>query len=108
MENIANTETQWNRDKKDIHNKEEERSKRRHKHRKSRSKNNLSNVVKQELREMIQRIPGVPQPLEKATPRSYVDSPFADDIALVEIPKRFTIPHMKMYDGSADPEEHIA
>ena len=27
---------------------------------------------------------------------------------MVEIPKRFMIPHMKMYDGLADPEEHIA
>ena len=57
---------------------------------------------------MIQRIPGVPKPLEKATPTSYADSPFTDDIAMVEIPKRFTIPHMKIYDGSVDPEEHIA
>ena len=60
------------------------------------------------MREVIQRIPGVPKPLEKSTPSSYVDSPFTDDIAMVEIPKRFMIPHMKMYDGSADPKEHSA
>ena len=57
---------------------------------------------------MIQRIPGVPKPLEKATPTSYADSPFCDNIALLEIPKRFTVPTMKSYDGSADPLEHIA
>ena len=60
------------------------------------------------MREMAQRIPSVPKPLEKAMPMSYADSSFNDDIAMVEIPKRFTIPHMKMYDRSADPEEHIA
>ena len=103
MDNNANTETQRERDTTERYNIEGERSNRRHKHRSSRSENNLSDVVKQELkemREMIQRIPGVPKPLEKATPTSYADSPFTDDIAMVEIPKRFTIPHMKMYDGS--------
>lgn len=48
---------------------------------------------------MIERIPGVPKPLEKATPTSYADSPFFDDIALVEIPKLFKIPYMKPYNG---------
>lgn len=39
---------------------------------------------------------------------SYADSPFADDIALIDIPKRFFVPNMEMYDGSTDPQEHIA
>lgn len=62
----------------------------------------------QKVREMIQRIPGVPKPFEKATLTSYAHSPFADNIALVEIPKCFTVPHMKPNDGSSDPQEHIA
>ncbi|XP_074324129.1 uncharacterized protein LOC141661047 [Apium graveolens] len=53
-------------------------------------------------------IPGVPKPLEKATPTSYADSPFHDNITLVEIPKLFTVPHMVPYDGTSDPLEHIA
>ena len=52
--------------------------------------------------------PGVPKPLEKATPTSYADSPFVDNIALVETPKRFNVPPMKAYDGSTDPLEHVA
>ncbi|XP_017245373.1 uncharacterized protein LOC108217031 [Daucus carota subsp. sativus] len=57
---------------------------------------------------MVQRIPGVPKLLEKATPTSYADSPFVDDIALVKTPKRFNVPSMKAYDGSTDPLEHVA
>ncbi|XP_074337497.1 uncharacterized protein LOC141674691 [Apium graveolens] len=57
---------------------------------------------------MIQRIPGVPKPLEKATPMSFANSPFSDEIAQVEIPKQFAIPSMKVYDGSKDPQEHVA
>lgn len=56
---------------------------------------------------MIQRISEVPKPFEKATPMSYANSPFADNIALVEVPNRFTVPHMKSYAGSSDPQEHI-
>lgn len=50
----------------------------------------------------------MPKPLEKAIPTSYADSSFADNIALVEIPKRFSVPNMKPYDDSSDPQEHIA
>lgn len=62
----------------------------------------------QDLKEIVQRIPGVPKPLEKATPTSYADCPFPDNIAMVDIPKRFTVPPMKSYDGTGDPQEHIA
>ena len=88
-----------------------DREKRRSRHRSYRSRSDIPKSVQKELREvreLIQRIPGVPKPLEKATPTSYADSPFCNDIALLEIPKRFTVPTMKPYDGSADPLEHIA
>ncbi|XP_057246818.1 uncharacterized protein LOC104908818 [Beta vulgaris subsp. vulgaris] len=62
----------------------------------------------QQLEDMIARIPGVPRPMEKATPNSYADSPFADPIALIEVPKRFSVPSMKLYDGTADPNDHVA
>ncbi|XP_048493520.1 uncharacterized protein LOC125494062 [Beta vulgaris subsp. vulgaris] len=55
---------------------------------------------------MIARIPGVPRPMEKATPNS--DSPFADPIALIDVPKRFCVPSMKLYDGTTDPNDHVA
>ncbi|XP_010687261.1 uncharacterized protein LOC104901388 [Beta vulgaris subsp. vulgaris] len=62
----------------------------------------------QQLEDMIARIPGVPRPMEKATPNSYADSPFADPIALIEVPKRFSVPSMKLYDGTTDPNDHVA
>lgn len=87
------------------------RERRRSKHGRSKSRSHVpESVLKklQNVREMVQHIPGVPKPLEKAAPTSYTDSPFSDDIALVEIPKRFTVPNMKPYNGSSDPQDHIA
>ena len=56
---------------------------------------------------MIQRIPGVPTPIKKSLPSSFADSPFVDAIALVEMPKKFVFPLMRMYDGTSDPNYHI-
>ena len=42
-----------------------------------------------EIEALIQRIPGVPAPIKKSAPSCYVDSPFVDEIALVEMPKSF-------------------
>ena len=61
-----------------------------------------------EMEAMIQKIPGVPAPIKKSLPHSYVDSPFVDSIALIEMPKKFSFPNMKMYDGTTDPTDHIA
>ncbi|XP_060968109.1 uncharacterized protein LOC133035811 [Cannabis sativa] len=57
---------------------------------------------------MIQRIPGVPTPIKKSFPSSFADSPFVDAIALVEMPKKLVFPLMRMYDGTTDPNDHIA
>uniref|UniRef100_A0A803PKJ1 Integrase catalytic domain-containing protein n=1 Tax=Cannabis sativa TaxID=3483 RepID=A0A803PKJ1_CANSA len=57
---------------------------------------------------MIHRIPGVPAPIKKSLPSSFVDSPFMDAIAPVEMPKKFVFPSMKMYNGTTDPNDHIA
>ena len=59
-----------------------------------------------EMEAMIQRIPRVPTPLKKSLPHSYVDSPFVD--SMVEMPKKFAFPNMKMYNGTIDPMDHIA
>ncbi|XP_074299332.1 uncharacterized protein LOC141630404 [Silene latifolia] len=61
----------------------------------------------QELRELMYRIPGVAHPLEKAARDSYADSPFVDDIALIGVPKGCVPPAMTLYDGTADPFDHI-
>ncbi|XP_062088680.1 uncharacterized protein LOC133795242 [Humulus lupulus] len=57
---------------------------------------------------LIQRIPGMPAPIKKSAASCYADSPFVDDIALVEMPKKFNFPNMKMFDGTSDPDDHIA
>ena len=57
---------------------------------------------------MIQRILGVPSLLKKSLPHSYADSPFLDSITLVEMPKKFSFPNMKMYDDTTDLTDHIA
>ena len=61
-----------------------------------------------EMEAMIQRIPRVPTVLMKTLPHSYADSPFVDSIALVKIPRKFSFPNMKLYDGTTNPTDHIA
>ena len=57
---------------------------------------------------MIARIPNVPLPVEKAMPNSYADSPIADPITMIKVPKRCSIPTMKLYDDTKDPNDHVA
>ncbi|KAK0580870.1 hypothetical protein LWI29_007278 [Acer saccharum] len=61
-----------------------------------------------EMEALIQRIPGVPAPIKKSTANSFADSPFVDAIALMEMPKKFNFPNMKQYEGTTDPDDHIA
>ncbi|XP_057800956.1 uncharacterized protein LOC131016283 [Salvia miltiorrhiza] len=44
----------------------------------------------------------------KSAESCYADSPFVDEIALVEMHRKFNFPHMKMFDGASDPDDHIA
>ena len=57
---------------------------------------------------MIQHIPGVLTPLKKHLPHSYTDSLFFDAITLVEMPRKFSFPKIKLYDENMDPTDHIA
>ncbi|KAL5760940.1 hypothetical protein ACOSQ2_019778 [Xanthoceras sorbifolium] len=50
----------------------------------------------------------MPAPIKKSTANSFADSPFVDTIALVEMPRKFNFPCMKQYDGTTDPDDHIA
>ncbi|XP_057808892.1 uncharacterized protein LOC131023369 [Salvia miltiorrhiza] len=61
-----------------------------------------------DMEAIIQRIPGVPAPIKKSAENCFADSPFVDEIALVEMPRKFNFPHMKMFDGASDPDDHIA
>ncbi|XP_057811616.1 uncharacterized protein LOC131025849 [Salvia miltiorrhiza] len=61
-----------------------------------------------EMKALIQRIPGVPAPIHKSSENCYADSPFVDEIALVEMPIKFSFPSMQMFDGTTDPTDHIA
>ncbi|XP_062103766.1 uncharacterized protein LOC133814874 [Humulus lupulus] len=56
---------------------------------------------------LIQRIPGMTVPIKKSVASCYVDSPFVNDIDMVEMPNFFSFPHMKMFDGTSDPDDHI-
>ncbi|XP_056691762.1 uncharacterized protein [Spinacia oleracea] len=56
---------------------------------------------------MINKIPGVPTPIKEVSLDSYADSPYADPIDAIDIPKWFSPPNMLMYDGTTDPREHI-
>ncbi|KAI3742754.1 hypothetical protein L1987_60449 [Smallanthus sonchifolius] len=60
------------------------------------------------LREMISSVPGVVQPLPEMSAISHRISRLAPPICDAEIPKRFQTPNMKLYDGTTDPEEHVA
>ncbi|XP_048619994.1 uncharacterized protein LOC125590463 [Brassica napus] len=60
------------------------------------------------IQSMVERLPGVAPPIRKSNPGSYADTPFTDNIALIEMPRKFYFPNIKMYDGTGDPDDHIA
>ncbi|KAM0025726.1 putative retrotransposon gag domain, aspartic peptidase domain superfamily [Helianthus debilis subsp. tardiflorus] len=62
----------------------------------------------QKLKDMISSVPGVVKPILEIADGSHKVSRFAPPICDAEIPKRFHIPTMKLYDGTTDPKEHIA
>ncbi|XP_023764672.1 uncharacterized protein LOC111913178 [Lactuca sativa] len=62
----------------------------------------------QQLRQMILSIPGVVQPIPEASPTGHRISRFASVIADTEFPKRFQTPSIKPYNGTTDPEKHVA
>ncbi|KAF2552253.1 hypothetical protein F2Q68_00034343 [Brassica cretica] len=59
------------------------------------------------MQSMVERLPGVAPPIRRSNPDSYVDTPFAEEIALVEMPRKFSFPSIRMYDGTGDPNDHI-
>ena len=67
----------------------------------------VSNELKR-LKDMISSVPGIVKPIAEVPVGSHKLSRFKWPICDVVIPKRFQTPNMKLYDGSTDPEEHVA
>lgn len=61
-----------------------------------------------EMEALIQKISRVPAPIKKSFSHNYVDSPFVDSIAFIEMSRKFSFPNIKMFDGTTDPTDHIA
>ncbi|KAF3539667.1 hypothetical protein F2Q69_00022704 [Brassica cretica] len=53
------------------------------------------------------RLPGLAPPIRKSNPDSYADTPFTDEITLMEIPMKFSFPSIKAYDGTPDLDDHV-
>ena len=71
----------------------------------------ISPVMDKELQQLIQmisRVTEVSRPIPEASPTSHGISRFIPSIADTKVAKFFQTPNMKPYDGTMDPEEHIA
>ncbi|XP_021737565.1 uncharacterized protein LOC110704094 [Chenopodium quinoa] len=71
----------------------------------------VEKMVKEYLKAIkakIAKIPGMPKPMEEEAADGYIESPFSEEITMVEVPKRFSTPNITMYDGTTDPDEHVS
>uniref|UniRef100_A0A0D3A8L0 Retrotransposon gag domain-containing protein n=1 Tax=Brassica oleracea var. oleracea TaxID=109376 RepID=A0A0D3A8L0_BRAOL len=60
------------------------------------------------MQSMVERLPGVAPPIRKSNPDSYADTPFTDEITLIKMPMKFSFPSIRAYDGTTDPDDHVA
>ncbi|XP_033145294.1 uncharacterized protein LOC117133376 [Brassica rapa] len=60
------------------------------------------------MQSMVERLLGVAPPIRKRNPNSYPDTPFTDEIKLIEMPRNFSFPSIKAYNGTTDPNDHVA
>ncbi|KAF3549304.1 hypothetical protein DY000_02008178 [Brassica cretica] len=60
------------------------------------------------MQSMVERLPGISPPIRKSNPESYAETPFTDEITLIEMPRKFSFPITKVYDGTTDPDDHVA
>ena len=60
------------------------------------------------MQSMVERLPEVAPPTRKTNPDSYADTPFTDEITLIEMPMKFSFPSIKVYDSTTDPDDHVA
>ena len=61
-----------------------------------------------ELKATMFQLPGAPIPFEKNDSSSYTDSPFIESISRAKLPSRLVYPAITPYDGSTDPDHHMA
>ncbi|XP_056855333.1 uncharacterized protein LOC130504725 [Raphanus sativus] len=59
------------------------------------------------IQSMEERLSGVAPLIRRSNQRSYSDTPFVEEIASVEMPRKFSFPSIKMYEDTRDPENHI-
>ncbi|KAF3504774.1 hypothetical protein F2Q69_00042270 [Brassica cretica] len=52
---------------------------------------------------MVERLPGVAPPIRKSNPDSYADTPFPDEITLIEMPRKFFFPSIKAISARRNP-----
>ncbi|KAJ9561564.1 hypothetical protein OSB04_006724 [Centaurea solstitialis] len=63
----------------------------------------------QKLFALLTKLPGAAVPVEVEPKTGFQASPFVDELALVDVPKKYTIPAFSTkYSGITDPVEHIA
>ncbi|KAF3507866.1 hypothetical protein F2Q69_00006413 [Brassica cretica] len=60
------------------------------------------------MQSMVEKLPGVAPPIRKSNPDYYADTPFTDEITLIEIPRKISFPSIKAYDGTTDLDHHVA
>ncbi|XP_018463664.1 uncharacterized protein LOC108834839 [Raphanus sativus] len=60
------------------------------------------------IQSIVERLPEVAPPIRRSNPGSYSDTPFVEEIASVEMPRKFSFPNIKMYEGTRDPDNHVA
>ena len=60
------------------------------------------------MQSMVECLPGVAPPIRRSNPNSYADTPFVEEFVPVEMPIKLSFPSIKMYDGTGDPDDHIA
>ncbi|KAF3590553.1 hypothetical protein DY000_02020408 [Brassica cretica] len=60
------------------------------------------------MQSMVERLSGVAPPIWKSNPYSYADTPFTDEITMIEMPRKFSFPSIKAYDGTTDLDDHVA
>ncbi|KAJ9557130.1 hypothetical protein OSB04_011744 [Centaurea solstitialis] len=63
----------------------------------------------QKLFALLTRLPGAAVPVEVEPKTGFQASPFVDEISLIDVPKKYTIPAFATkYSGVTDPVEHVA
>ncbi|KAF3574796.1 hypothetical protein F2Q69_00059725 [Brassica cretica] len=60
------------------------------------------------MKSMVERLPRVAPQIWKSNPDSYADTPFTEEITRIEMPRKFSFTSIKAYDGTSDPDDHVA